>query len=94
LQKNDLDLAVLSAFQLDADCRSWGETPFPFLISFLILSSDSVSIPPKNHYRALANPIAGVTSKLDAKTKVVWVLQAKDEAQVSHKHLCSVVSLW
>jgi len=25
----------------------------------------------------------GVTSKLDVRTKVTWVLQAKDEAQVS-----------
>ncbi|KAH8799021.1 hypothetical protein F5882DRAFT_348765 [Hyaloscypha sp. PMI_1271] len=42
LQSSDLELAVLSSFQIDAD---W------------------------------------VMSKLDVKTKVVWVLQAKDEAQ-------------
>jgi hypothetical protein len=56
LQKNDLELAVLSAFQLDAD---W------------------------------------VMSKLDGKTKVVWVLQAKDEAQVSYVafHLL-VIQIW
>ncbi|KAE9374473.1 phospholipase D/nuclease [Stipitochalara longipes BDJ] len=42
LQKNDLEVAVLSSFQVDAD---W------------------------------------VISKLDEKTKVVWVLQAKDNAQ-------------
>lgn len=42
LQKNDLQLAVLSSYQIDAD---W------------------------------------ITSKLDSKTKVVWVVQAKDEAQ-------------
>lgn len=44
LQKNDLELAVLSAFQVDPD---W------------------------------------VITKLDPRTKVIWVLQAKDEAQVS-----------
>jgi hypothetical protein len=53
-QKNDLEIAVLSAFQLDAD---W------------------------------------VMSKLNSTTKVVWVLQAKDEAQVSNINLPLLVAL-
>jgi hypothetical protein len=44
LQKNDLELAVLSAFQVDSE---W------------------------------------IMNKLDDKTKVVWILQAKTEAEVS-----------
>lgn len=44
LQKNDLELAVLSAYQVDSD---W------------------------------------IINKLDASTKVVWVLQAKEQSQVS-----------
>ncbi len=73
LQKNDLQLAVLSSYQIDADCMS----------SVLYLSPvSSPNVPVSNSPDAGIRNV-GITSKLDSKTKVVWVVQAKGEAQVS-----------